>query len=295
MVDEGATGGPELTAPARKRAAVPPRRREPAQDNAGAVRANAPHEDLLGDLQVQRLAGERAPELADAAPADGLAAHTGERAHDIAGRVPADALADHSRERAHDIADAVRALAGDGEGEGEGEGEGTLVAVDGAGGSGKTTLAAMAAELLDGATIVHGDDFYRVMPSLERERLGAEQGYRRYFDGERLRDQVLAPLRAGRAARYQSFDWATEELGDWHEISPGSTVIVEGVYSARPELAPYYDLTVYVDTSREVCLQRVRARGQDTEDWIMRWRAAEDHYIRTTRPQTRARLVIKGY
>jgi len=133
------------------------------------------------------------------------------------------------------------------------------------------------------------------MPSRERERLSAEQGYQRYFDWERLRDQVLAPLRAGRAARYQIFDWATGQLGDWREIPSGSTVIVEGVYSARPELAPYYHLTVYVDTARDVCLQRVRARGQDTEDWIMRWRAAEDHYIRATSPQTRAKLVVPGY
>jgi uridine kinase len=185
------------------------------------------------------------------------------------------------------IADAVRAAGR--------AGETTLVAVDGAGGSGKTTLAATAAELLDGATIVHGDDFYRVMPSVEREGLSAEQGYQRYFDWERLRDQVLAPLRAGRAARYQLFDWATERLGDWQEISPGGPVIVEGVYTARPELAPYYHLTVYVDTDRDVCLRRVRARGQDTEDWIMRWRDAEDHYIRTTSPQSRAELVVRGY
>jgi len=222
-----------------------------------------------------------------------LAVHFRQPPREGADAARANALAAHSRQRAQDIADAVRALAR--EDEGEGESEGTLVAVDGAGGSGKTTLAAAAAELLDGATIVHGDDFYRVMPSLERERLGAEQGYQRYFDWERLRDQVLAPLRAGRAARHQSFDWATEELGDWHEIWPGTTVIVEGVFCARPELAPYYHLTAYVDTSREVCLRRVRARGQDTEDWIMRWRAAEDHYIRTTRPQTRAELVIRGY
>jgi len=71
-------------------------------------------------------------------------------------------------------------------------------------------------------------------------------------------------------------------------------VIVEGVYAARPAPAPYYHLTVYVDTPRDVCLRRVRARGQDTEDWIARWRAAEDHYLRETSPQGRAGLVIRG-
>jgi uridine kinase len=195
----------------------------------------------------------------------------------------------HGRDPARpgtDVADAVRAQAG--------TDRTTLIAIDGPGGSGKTTLAATVAGLLGGAPVVHGDDFYRPMPEQDRARLDPRQGYHRYFDWQRLRDQVLTPLRAGQPARYQRFDWETGELADWHEISPGRAVIVEGVYAARPELAAYYDLTTYVDTPREVCLDRVRARGQDPEEWITRWRAAEDFYIRTTRPQSRAHLLVRG-
>jgi uridine kinase len=191
-------------------------------------------------------------------------------------------------ERAQDIANAVLATPPATAGT-------RIVAIDGAGGSGKTTLAGAAAELLDGCPIIAGDDFYRPMPEPERERLDAEQGYQHYFDWQRLRDHVLVPLRAGHTARYQRFDWTTGELGPWHEITPEPVVIVEGVYTARPELAPYYHLTVYVDTPREVCLQRMRARGQNPEQWITRWRAAEDHYLRTTWPHTRANLVVKGH
>jgi uridine kinase len=204
-----------------------------------------------------------------------------------------DALRAHQQlvdtlEHAHDIADAVRNLP-------RAQSATTLITIDGPGGSGKTTLAAAVAELLDGATIVAGDDFYRPMPEHERVQLSAEQGYHRYFDWERLRDHVLAPLRAGQTARYQSFDWGTGQLGAWHEIDPGTVVIVEGVYSARPELAPYYHLTTYVDTPREICLRRMRARGQDPEEWITRWRAAEDYYLQTTWPQTRVQLLVRGY
>ncbi|MFF3210833.1 uridine kinase [Streptomyces sp. NPDC002886] len=170
-----------------------------------------------------------------------------------------------------------------------------LLAVDGAGGSGKTTLATATAARLGDAVVVHVDDFYRPMAEREREQLDAEQGYHRYFDWERLRDQVLIPLRDDRAARYQLYDWSTGRLGAWGEIGEGGVVIVEGVYSARPELAPYYDLTAYVDTPRDVCLRRVRARGENSEEWILRWRAAEDHYLRTTWPQTRAGLLVRGY
>jgi uridine kinase len=202
-----------------------------------------------------------------------------------------DALRAHQQlvdtlERAREIADAARARAR--------TDETTVIAIDGLGGSGKTTLAATVAELLDGATVIHGDDFYRPMPEHEREQLDAQQGYHRYFDWQRLRDQVLSPLRAGQPARYQRFDWETGNLADWNEISPGQVVIVEGIYAARPELAPYYHLTTYIDTPREVCLQRVRARGQDSEEWIMRWCAAEDFYVQTTWPRTRAQLLVRG-
>ncbi|WP_328792625.1 MULTISPECIES: uridine kinase family protein [unclassified Streptomyces] len=191
-------------------------------------------------------------------------------------------------ERAKDVSDGLLQLS-------QAQGATRIVAIDGTGGSGKTTLAAAVAGHLDGAVIVHVDDFYRPMPDRERELLDAEQGYHRYFDWERLRDQVLIPLRGDQAARYQLYDWNTGQLGAWREIASGTVVIVEGVYSTRPELAHYYHLTAYVDTPRSVCLQRVRARGENPEAWIRRWRAAEDHYLHTTWPQTRAKLLVRGY
>jgi uridine kinase len=191
-------------------------------------------------------------------------------------------------EHAKAVADAIVALA---------QAHGThtmIVAVDGAGGSGKTTLAAAVAGQLGDCVIVHGDDFYRPMPDHERRQLDADQGYHRYFDWERLHAQVLKPLRANQAARYQVYDWATEQLGSWQEVTPGGVVIVEGIYSARPELARDYDLTVYVDTPREICLQRLRARAENPAEWITRWRVAEDYYLHTTQPRTRSGLVIAG-
>ncbi|MEO6082390.1 MAG: hypothetical protein ABIQ18_04720 [Umezawaea sp.] len=171
-----------------------------------------------------------------------------------------------------------------------------LVAVDGCGGSGKTTLAERFAAGA-GGTVVHGDDFYRPMPAAERVALTPEQGYDRYFDWQRLRDEVLAPLRAGTGARYRKYDWGTGEVGgEVHEIAPSGLVVVEGCYTARPELADCYDLTVFVDTSRAVCLERQRARGHDhgPEDWIGRWRAAEEHYLRTTDPAGRLTVTVSG-
>lgn len=176
-----------------------------------------------------------------------------------------------------------------------------LVAIDGPGGAGKSTLATAVAEALGGAertTIVHVDDFYRPMAPEERLLLGPEEGYHRYFDWQRLRDQVLVPLVAGRAADYQRYDWATgapapDEL---RHVPRSGTVIVEGVFTARPELAAYYDLTVSVETPRDTCLHRQYARGHDhgPGNWVDRWRAAEEHYLTTTCLGDRADLTVKG-
>lgn len=176
-----------------------------------------------------------------------------------------------------------------------------LVAIDGPGGSGKTTFATALAEALGVAgrtTVVHGDDFYRPAASEERLRLTPEDGYHRYFDWQRLRDQVLIPITSGTAAVYRCYDWSTGALAEEEtRVSRSGTVIVEGVFAARPELAGHYDLTVYVDTPRETCLRRQYARGDDhgPGDWIDRRRAAEEHYLAATQPATRADLTVRGF
>lgn len=176
-----------------------------------------------------------------------------------------------------------------------------LVAIDGPGGSGKSTLAADVAERLAAAKrviVVHGDDFYLPMASEDRLPLGPQEGYDRYFDWQRLRDQVLIPLASGASAQYQRYDWLTEELapGEWHQVSRSGVVIVEGVYAARPELAGYYDLTVWVDTPREICMHRLAERGHDhgAGNWNERWRAAEEHYIAATQPGMRLDMMVRG-
>jgi uridine kinase len=74
-------------------------------------------------------------------------------------------------------------------------------------------------------------------------------------------------------------------------------VIVEGVYSARPELAAYFDLVVFVDTPPEVSMRRLRERTHfhGPVDWEARWRLAEEHYIATTDTAARAHLIVPGH
>ena len=170
----------------------------------------------------------------------------------------------------------------------------TLVAIDGLGGAGKSTLAAEVLEDLQKPAIVGVDDFYRHLAAAERAELGPEDGYDRYFDWERLRDAVLAPLSREFRSRYRRYDWATNRLAEWHEVKPGRVVIVEGVYSTRPELRQYYRVTVYVDTPREQRLARMLNRTYEDVSWVEHWMAAEDWYEGHERPKEHVDLVVDG-
>nr|MBA3788149.1 uridine kinase [Actinomycetota bacterium] len=168
--------------------------------------------------------------------------------------------------------------------------------IDGRGGAGKSTLARRleAAERL--VTVVEFDDFYR--PSSER-RLRAATGESEIggnFDWRRLREQVLEPLSRDEAACYERYDWARDELAEWHGVPVGGFVIIEGNYSTRQELRALYDFTIWIDAPHELRLQRgLRRGGQDKlERWLTEWIPEEDRYIEAENPAERVHLVLDG-
>jgi uridine kinase len=141
-----------------------------------------------------------------------------------------------------------------------------LVAIDGLPVSGKSTLAERLEREL-GAQTIYLDDFVRP----ESEWRGkAEPGfpfpYMRY-------DTFMAAVRdlaAGRAANYRRYDWSTGQLADWHQMAPTGLVVVEGVSSLHPGLAPLYDLRLWVESDAATTLSASLARG--VGDWEAEWR-----------------------
>ena len=79
-------------------------------------------------------------------------------------------------------------------------------------------------------------------------------------------------------------------------------MILEGVRALRKELRPYISFGIFVDTPKEVCLQRgyERDRGQDgkSDEEIMRmweeWQAQEEAYIAKDSPKKFADLIFDG-
>jgi uridine kinase len=168
-----------------------------------------------------------------------------------------------------------------------------LVAIDGPGGAGKSTLAQRLSSDV-GATVVAVDDFYRVMDESVRFNLDPEQSYKQNYDWPRLRDQVLIPLRHNQPARYERYDWPTGTLGNIAELQPSGAVIIEGVCSFRPELRAFYDYSIYVDAPPELCRERLARRGHNNDHWFDKWAATENWYVTHHNPLLAVDVVVSG-
>jgi uridine kinase len=162
------------------------------------------------------------------------------------------------------------------------KGQTIFIGIDGPGGAGKSALAARMAAVLPDAVVVAVDDF-------SGPQFAA-------WNWHRFVQQVRDPLLAGRAARYQRWDWDRDEGAEWRDIAPGGVVIVEGVSSTRAEAGVPWALRVWVETPREVRLARALERdGPDLmARWFDDWIPSEEAYIAAQKPDHRADLVVSG-
>lgn len=168
-----------------------------------------------------------------------------------------------------------------------------IVAIDGAGGAGKSTLARGIYDALPGCvSIIRCDDFYG---PLSGATLSPQEAYENYFDWRRLRDEALIPLRNGQPARYQRYDWSTDRLAEWIDVEPREITMVEGVFSMRPELRAMINVAIFIETPRHERVRRMLARPQPNTAWMDQWMAAEDWYLEHVASQHRADLVIEGF
>jgi uridine kinase len=173
-----------------------------------------------------------------------------------------------------------------------------LVAFDGRSGAGKSTLATCVAARV-GAAVVEGDDFYAGGTDAEWAARTADEKIAGCIDWRRLRTEALEPLRAGRAATWHPFDFAAGAgLAALHVLcQPAPVVILDGLFSARPELQDLVDLAVLVETADDRLLRHrlVTREGQQFMDvWHALWDEAEDHYFAHVRPRASFDLVVTG-
>jgi uridine kinase len=173
------------------------------------------------------------------------------------------------------------------------KGKPLFVAIDGGAGAGKSMLACGIHDQLKSVSILRTDDFFRPLNEHATACLTPEKLYEIYFPWKRMRDEALIPLHRNETAKYQRHDWSTDSLQQWLTVEPNEVVLVEGVYSSRPELRPILDAVVFVEAPQAERLRRVLARDPNSiGDWITPWMTAEDWYLNQIRPQDNADLIL---
>lgn len=182
-----------------------------------------------------------------------------------------------------------------------------VVAIDGHGGAGKSTLAAAVAQAT-GAALVHTDDFFQQpatpaggraardhsRPAQAGDPAAGGHSMAQYYDWRRIRAQAVQPLKAGRRATFRRFDWERGAgLDGAVTVAPAALIVLEGVFSAAPELSDLMDRSVLVDTPEQERLRRLRARVTP-EEWDPDWLIAEQAYFGAIRPPSSFDLVVSG-
>jgi uridine kinase len=177
-----------------------------------------------------------------------------------------------------------------------------LVAIDGRSGAGKSALAGVIAERLDAAW-VPGDDFFAAqITDAEWEARSPAARAADAIDWRRLRVEALEPLLAGSAVRWRPFDFASGPRSDGsygmceeaETRDARSVILLDGVYSTRPELADLIDLSVLVEAPDAERRRRLSAREEPEflARWHARWDAAEDWYFTHVRPKSAFDLTV---
>ena len=183
------------------------------------------------------------------------------------------------------------------------------VAVDGPPAAGKTTLADELALLLRtrGREVIRATTESFHLPRAQRYRRGEfspEANYHDCFDYDTLRRVLLDPLGPDGDRRYQP---AVYDLDTDTALSPPATtapadavLLLDGVFLLRPELAGWWDLSIFVSAAFEQVLDRARtrdlARLRSTAEVERRFRTryipAQKLYFAAARPADHADIIV---
>jgi uridine kinase len=166
------------------------------------------------------------------------------------------------------------------------------IGIDGLPVAGKSTLADQLAEAMGGAC-VRLDDF--VKPEAEwrwHNRPSFPFHWIRYDDFM----GAVASLAENGRCQYRPYDWEIGETEDAERVvESDGPVIVEGVSALHPDLAPLYDLRIWVESDPATVLAASVAR--EAADWMRQWEEiflpGVGLYLETD-PRTRADVLAAG-
>lgn len=152
-----------------------------------------------------------------------------------------------------------------------------VIAIDGPCGSGKSSLAALLANLFP-SRVLHMDDYY--LP-LEQRAPGWEHTPCGNMDLERFRRQALLPAADHMSINCQPYSCQKGQLLPSETLPAAPLTIVEGSYSHHPLLAPHIDLKIFLRCDSQEQLSRL-GRRENTRlgAYLQRWIPLEQAYCR---------------
>lgn len=192
--------------------------------------------------------------------------------------------------------------------------EAVLVAIDGIDGSGKSTFAdEVAAELAArGVPALRStiDSFHN--PRDVRWKRGKSSPLGFYLDSHDLdavQNLLLKPLHQGTGDyALAAFDEPTDQPVELEYVAVrgGELLIFDGIFAQRPELADYWDLTIWLDGQQRVDLRRLGlmlddlpTEPVDVVGHVLTWQVRIDryssgmrHYLDLMNPAEAATIVI---
>ncbi|MEW9552520.1 uridine kinase [Nonomuraea sp. NPDC050783] len=159
-----------------------------------------------------------------------------------------------------------------------------VIAIDGRGGAGKTTLAGRLREAVAGSAVVHTDD--------------VAWNHACFDWGAVLVENVLRPLHRGEAVDFRPDAWKDHDRPGSITVPAGAPVVwVEGTGVIREELAPWLDASVWMQGDLDEQERLLVARDGDSPEQlehVANWLLEELPFLARERPWVRATMIVAG-
>ncbi len=181
------------------------------------------------------------------------------------------------------------------------KGQRIVLGIDGLSRSGKTTLTKKVVQHLQEKNIsvclFHIDDY--IVEKKRRYNTGYEEWHEYYnlqWDVNWLKENLFQKLKKSNELQLLTYDYSsdTQKL-EIIEIPDTCIIVIEGVFLQRKDWRNFYDIIIYLDSSREMRFNREsQATKNNIEKFQNRYWKAENHYMEVETPLAQADIVIRN-